>query len=86
MDNQAIESIKQIIVIRIVVITSNELVMSTKFAKTTSINKSNVFCQNNIYITIKGIITYTKLLKNKIKLKPIRTQHKFLAVSLTQQN
>ena len=84
MDNQAIESIKQIIVIRIVVFTSNELVMSTKFAKTTSINKSNVFCQNNIYITIKGIISYTKLLKKN--LKPIRTQHKFLAVSLTQQN
>ena len=69
-----------------VVITSNELVMSTKFAKTTSINKSNVFCQNNIYITIKSIISYTKLLKNKTKLKPIRTQHKFLAISLTQQN
>ena len=26
----------------------------------------------------EGIISYTKLQKNKTKLKPIRTQHKFL--------
>ena len=99
MDSQAIESIKYIIVICIIVITGNELVMSTKSAKTKSINKCilpkhlyNNYIQGKLrpwfivlyyYLTFygnEGIISYTKLEKNKSKLKPIRTQHKFLVV------
>ena len=64
MDNQAIESIKLIIVIRIVVITGNELVMSTKSAKT-SINKCILPKQhlyNNLYPRETKILVYCSII------------------------